>query len=174
MRSFYKHGSIQGPLNKQMVLTALKMNQFPETFQNIFRYVNIDFQLRDSTIWSLIFTKRSISFGDQSVDRPFSKPRLRLWFRLQAPSSHLKPWARTARKLLKQPRGQASLRLDSSPNPVPSPGKYCLWCSAFQNLFRMWRRARTVLCMLRVVHSIKFGYMLRDLSYENGTWIKSR
>ena len=26
--------------------------------------------------------------------RPFSKPRLRLWIRLQAPSTHLKPWAR--------------------------------------------------------------------------------
>ena len=45
------------------------------------------------------------------INRPFSKQRLRLWIRLQAPSSRLKPWTRTQStgKLSKQPRGQASL-----------------------------------------------------------------
>ena len=44
------------------------------------------------------------------------------------------------------------------------------------NLFRIlgttfWRRAHTVLSTC--CFTVSWGYMLRDLSYENGTWIKS-
>ena len=49
----------------------------------------------------------------RSIYSPFRKPRLRLWIRLQALPSRLKPWActqSTHKILSKQPRGQAIIR----------------------------------------------------------------
>ena len=62
---------------------------------------------------------------------------------------------------------------------VPPHETTALWCSAsFPNLFRIlgtifWRRARTVLCTLRCL-IVSCSDMHRDISHENGTWIKSR
>ena len=60
---------------------------------------------------------RSCTMIHASSYRPFSKPRLRLWIRLQAPSSRLKLWARLdkARANCQSNRGgQASLSLIQS------------------------------------------------------------
>ena len=62
---------------------------------------------------------------------------------------------------------QRLARLDSSPNPMPSPEN---WCFVILRSPTLWRRARLA---IRTVCYSSWRDMPWDLSHENGTWIKS-